>query len=106
MLLPLIGFAVGCVVFTVVGSIVLGYFAGLPLTRTNLLVFVIGAFPGAAGLGYLHELIFADAKHELHSIAAVLVYVAVMLIGAILGGTTLVWLKVLLTGRLGRSQSF
>jgi len=105
MLLPFIGFVMGCVVFTAMGSIVISRFAKLPLTFSNRLIFVIGAFPGAAVLGYLHELIFADAQHVLHSIPAVLGFFAAMLVGAILGGTTLVWLKARLTTRLGRNQS-
>jgi hypothetical protein len=91
----------GCVVFIFVGSIILSYFSRLPLTRTNLLAFVVGAFPGAAGLGYLHELIFTDAEHVLHSTAAVLGFLAAMLVGAILGGTALVWIKTQLTNRIG-----
>jgi hypothetical protein len=50
-------------------------------------------------------LIFADAQHVLHSVLAVLGFIAAMLVGAILGGTALVWLKARLTTRLGPNQS-
>lgn len=87
------GFVIGCVVFTVVGLVILSRLPKLRVTVPNLLVFVVGAFPGAAGLGYLDELAFADAQHFLNSPAAVLGFFAAMLVGAIVGGTTLVWLK-------------
>jgi hypothetical protein len=95
------GFVAGCVVFTVVGLVVLSFLPKLRLTRSNLFVFVVGAFPVAAVFGYLHELVFADAEHELHSAAAVLGFFMAMLVGAILGGTTLVWIKVRLPKRTG-----
>jgi len=99
MLLPFIGFVTGCVVFTVVGLVILSRLPKLRATFPNLLVFVVGAFPGAAGLGYLDELVFADARHFLNSPAAVLGFFAAMLVGAIIGGTTLVWLKTRITKR-------
>ena len=95
------GFVAGCVVFTVVGLVVLRFLPKLRLTRSNLFVFVVGAFPSAAVFGYLHELVFADAEHELHSIVAVLGFFMAMLVGAILGGTTLAWIKARLMKRTG-----
>ncbi len=100
MLLPLIAFVMGCVVFNVAGSVVLSRLPQLPPTRPNRFVFVIGAFPGAAALGYLHEMVFADSQHELHRVAAVLGFFAAMGVGVILGGTTLVWIKTQLTKRI------
>ncbi len=101
MVLPLIALVMGCVVFSIAGSVILSGLLQLRPTLANCFVFVIGAFPGAAAFGYLHEIVFADAQHVLHSVAAVLEYFAAMGVGAILGGTTLVWINTRLTKRIG-----
>lgn len=100
MLLPFVAFVVGCVIFSIAGSVVLARLPQLRPTLLNRLVFVVGAFPGAAAFGYLHEIVFADSQHELHSVAAVLGFFTAMGVGAILGGTTLIWIKTQLTKRI------
>ena len=94
MLLPFIGFIAGCVVFTILGSIVLGCIPTLRLTAVNLLLFVIGAFPGALALPYLYGRIFASSNNQLTSRTAVLGLFGVILVGAIAGGAGLVWLRI------------
>jgi len=91
----------GCVVFTIVGSIVLNYVFKLPHTFSNLFVFVIGAFPGALGLGFFDGWLFEDARHFLNSGIAILGFWTALLVGAILGGSVSVWLKTRLAKRSG-----
>jgi hypothetical protein len=90
MLLPFVGFVMGCVGFTILGLIVLASVPTLHLTARNLIIFVVGAFPGTLALGYVYGRLFADSKNELNSKAAVLGFFSVMLVGAIVGGTVLV----------------
>ena len=94
MLLPFIGFVAGCVVFTILGSIVLACVPTLRLSVVNLLLFVMGAFPGALALPYLYGRIFADSNNQLTSKTAVLGLFVVMLVGATGGGAALVWLRI------------
>ena len=72
MLLPLAGFVVGCVVFTILGLIVIASIPKLRLTITNLFLFVVGAFPGTLTSAYLYSSIFADSANELKTRVAVL----------------------------------
>ncbi len=101
MLLPLFGLVMGCVVFTIIGSIVLSYFFKLPHTFPNLFVFVIGAFPGALGLGFFDGWLFEDARHFLNSGIAIFGFFTALLVGAIVGGSASVWLKTRLAKRSG-----
>ena len=94
MLLPLIGFIVGCVVFSGMGLIVLS--RGIPalrLTLINLLLFVSGAFLGTFALVLLYGRIFADAANQLNSAVSVFGLIPVMLVGAVGGGVGVVWLR-------------
>jgi hypothetical protein len=93
MLIPFVGFVLGLVAFTILGLIVLGVVPSLRLTAINLLLFVIGAFPGTLVLGNLYGRLFADSTNYLNSRAAILGLFSVMLLGAIAGGSALVWLK-------------
>ena len=86
------GFLMGSVAFTVLGLIVLACVPALRLTIRNPVTFVVGAFPGTLALGYVYGRLFADSRNELDSKAAVLGLFFVLLIGAIVGGTGLVWL--------------
>ena len=86
MLLPLIAFVMGCVVFGGIGLIVLS--RGIPelrLTSVNLLLFVVGAFLGTLALELLYARIFADAGGHLRNSVAVIGQVPAMLVGAVGG---------------------
>lgn len=94
MLLPLIAFVMGCVVFVGIGLIVLS--RGIPtlrLTSLNLLLFVAGAFLGTFALELLYGWIFADVGNHLRNTLAVTAQIPVMMIGAVAGGVGVVWLK-------------
>ena len=93
MLLPFMGFVMGCVVFTVLGLIVLICVPTLRLTVSNLIIFVVGAFPGTLAPGYAYGRLFADPRNQLNSKAAVLGLFSAMLLGATVGGAVLVWLR-------------
>jgi hypothetical protein len=93
MLLPLMGFVLGCVVFTIVGSIVLAFIPKLHLNLMSLLLFVVGALPGALLSVYLYGRAFADSQNYLTSKSAVLGSFAVMLVGGASAGVVLVLLK-------------
>ncbi|HEV3307544.1 MAG TPA: hypothetical protein VGZ91_13985 [Candidatus Sulfotelmatobacter sp.] len=99
MLLPFMMFALGSIVFALLGVIVLVYLPTFRLTVKNVSVFVVGAFPGALAVGYLYGRAFADGRNELNGTVAVVGSFAVMLIGATISGTTFVWLKVRGVGR-------
>ena len=101
MLLPLIAFVMGCLVFIGIGLIVLS--RGIPtlrLTSVNLLLFVVGAFLGTLALELLYERIVADAGNHLRSNVAVFGQIPVMLIGAVGGGAGAVWFKLAFRQRL------
>jgi hypothetical protein len=89
MLLPFMMFALGSIVFALLGVIVLVYLPTFRLTVKNVSVFVVGAFPGALAVGYLYGRAFADGRNELNGTVAVVGSFAVMLIGATTSGTTL-----------------
>jgi hypothetical protein len=91
MLLVLGSWAMGCVAFGILGLLVLASVPGLRLTFLNLLLFVVGAFPGALAclIGYLQ--LFAG--HELQDAAFVGLF-PVLFAGASLGGALLVKLKI------------
>ena len=91
MLLVLGSCVICCVAFGILGLLVLACVPGLRLTLMNLLIFLVGAFPGALAfaLGYL--LLFAG--HELSDAAFAGLFV-VFFAGAMLGGTLLVTLKI------------
>lgn len=94
MLLPLIAFIMGCVVFSGVGLIVLT--RGIPalrLTLKNLMLFVIGAFLTTLALELLYARIFAGAGNHLKNPASVVGQIPAILIGAVGGGSGAVWLK-------------
>src|SRR5580704_8019603 len=93
MLLPLVGFVLGCICFTILGGFILTRILKLSLSFANLLLFVAGAFAGTLFLGYCYGRAFAAANNELKGSAAVIGMFVVMLIGAVVGGTSLVWIK-------------
>ena len=88
------GFLIGCVGFTILGLIVLACVPALRVTVRNLVIFIVGAFPGTLALGYVYGRLFADSRNELDSRASVLGFFFVLLVGAIVGGTGLVWLGI------------
>jgi len=94
MLLPLIGFVLGCVIFSILGRVILALVPNFGFTIANLMLFVMGAFLGTATFGIVYGRIFADSKNELTSSWTVVALFAVMFIGAVLGGSVLVWLNV------------
>jgi hypothetical protein len=90
MLLPLLGFVLGCVVFTILGLILLSYVPSLRLTLPNLVVFVAGAFVAAPAFLLVYGKIFA--RNQLSDAAFVGIF-PVLLFGGASGGALLVWLK-------------
>jgi hypothetical protein len=90
MLLPLMAFEWGFLAFTLVGVITLGIAPGLRLTVPNIIVFVVGAFPGALVLFLAYGWVFG--RNQWSDAASTGIF-AVLLVGGELGGTLLVWLK-------------
>lgn len=94
MLLPLIAFVMGCLVFVGIGLIVLSRdIPKMRLTFVNLLLFVVGAFLGTFALELLYGRIFADAGNHLRNTVVVFGQIPVMLIGAVGGGAGTVCLR-------------
>jgi len=87
-------FAMGCLVFTILGWIVLVCVPTLSRTVTNLLLFVVGAFLGTLAAGYLYGRAFADSRNELTGTLVVLGSFGAMFLGATAGGIMAVWLTV------------
>jgi hypothetical protein len=85
MLLPALGFVVGCGFFGIVGLVVLGIwhrrFGLMPL-----LCFVAGAMVSAAGAGWLYGHVVADAQGQLQSRASVIGLFGVLLVAGVGGG--------------------
>jgi hypothetical protein len=93
MLLPLIGFVLGCVIFSVLGGIVLALVPSFSFSIANLMLFVMGAFLGTMASAVAYGRIFADSGNQLTSTWTVLGVFVVMFIGAVIGGSVLVWLN-------------
>ncbi len=103
MLLPLIAFVLGCVVFAGIGLIVLS--RGIPelrLTSVNLFLFVVGAFLRTLALELLYGRIFADAGHHLRNTVAVMGQIPATVVGAVGGGIGAVWLKTRISRAVSR----
>jgi hypothetical protein len=100
MVLPLMAFEWGFLAFMIVGLITLALVPGLRLTVPNLFLFIAGAFLGAFVffLGYARILGRDQWTDE-----AFKGIFPVLLVGAALGGTLLVWLKTRFMG-IRRSQ--
>jgi fatty-acid desaturase len=94
MLLPLIGFMLGCVIFSVLGWAVLALVPSFRFSIANLILFVMGGFLGSMTLMIAYGRIFADSNNEFTSGWTVVGMFAVMFIGAVLGGSVLTWLNV------------
>jgi hypothetical protein len=88
-----------CLLFlltSILGAIVLAVIPGFRITIPNLLVFVIGAIPGMAGLTNLvvRELIDPNTLNHLSVGQQDALTYALAFFGALIGGTILVWLKI------------
>jgi hypothetical protein len=94
MLLPLIGFVLGCVIFSILGWVVLALIPSFRFSIANLMLFVMGAFLGSMTFMIAYGRIFADSNNELTSGWTVVGLFAVMFTGAVFGGSVLVWLNV------------
>jgi|HubBroStandDraft_6_1064221.scaffolds.fasta_scaffold109887_1 fatty-acid desaturase len=94
MLLPLIGFVLGCVIFSVLGWAVLALVPSFRFSIANLMLFVVGAFLGSMTFMIAYGRFFANSNHEFTSGWTFVGMFAVMFIGAVLGGSVLAWLKV------------
>jgi uncharacterized membrane protein YdjX (TVP38/TMEM64 family) len=94
MLLPLMGFILGCVIFSILGRVVLALVPSFRFSIANLMFFVLGAFLGTVPLVIAYGWIFADSNDELTSTWTVIGLFAVIFVGAGLGGSVLVWLNV------------
>jgi hypothetical protein len=88
------GFVLGCVIFSVLGRIVLALVPSFRFSIANLVLFVMGAFLGTVPSVMTYGRIFADSNDELTSTWTIVGLFAVMFIGAVLGGSVLVWLNV------------
>ena len=89
------GFIMGCAVFALLGRITLALIPGLGFNIANLILFVIGAFPGTLLSSDIYGHLFADSKDQLNSGWAIAGLFAVMLVGAVVSGSFLVWFKTL-----------
>lgn len=94
MLLPLIGFMLGCVIFSVLGWAVLALVPSFRFSIANLILFVTGAFLGSMTFMIAYGRTFAESNDELTNGWTVVGMFVVMFIGAVLGGSVLTWLNV------------
>jgi hypothetical protein len=94
MLLPLMGFVLGCLIFSILGRIVLALVPSFRFSIANLLLFVTGAFLGTLIIVIAYGRIFADSNGELTTTWTIVGVFVVMFVGAVLGGSVLVWLNV------------
>jgi hypothetical protein len=62
MLLPLIGFVLGSVIFSVLGWFFLARVPSFRFSIANLMLFVVGAFLGTTTFMIAYGRIFADSK--------------------------------------------
>jgi hypothetical protein len=84
---PLIFLVMTGMFLAIIGGIVLTLVPALRLTLPNLLLFVIGAYPGAlVGFYIYYRTVAGDYLTENG-------FFPFALVGAVLGGTLLVWLK-------------
>ena len=88
------GFVLGCVIFSILGWIVLALVPSFRFSIANLMLFVVGAFLGAVTFMIAYDRIFADSNNELTRTWTVVGLFAVMFIGAVLGGSVVVLLNV------------
>jgi hypothetical protein len=96
MLAPLFGIVLGAVIFSALGYVVLARVPGFRYSTANLVLFVAGAFVGFAISTIAYGQIFGERNSgELTGTWTVAgVYVA-MIVGAVGGGSGLVWLSLL-----------
>ena len=86
MLLPAIGFIVGCVVFGIIGAVVLPL-RPTPRSRVrDLPIFVAGALGNSAVAGGLYGLAFATPNGLLESRVAIFAMFTVLLVAGSSGG--------------------
>ena len=99
-MLPLMFLVLCCIGFTIVGLITLAITPALRLTLMSLAIFVIGAIPGALVFLFVYGRIFA--RQQLSGFAFIGIF-PVLLIGGVLGGILLLWLRMRFTkGRRGQ----
>ena len=90
MLLPLMGFVLGCTAYMILGLVVLACIPSFRLTFLNLILFVMGAMLTAPVCLFAYGQIFA--RKDLSDAAFVGIFPA-LLIGGVSGGALVVWLK-------------
>ena len=74
-----------CLVYTIAGFVVLAFVPKLRVTLLNLVAFVIGGFAGSAGILQVYGMYRLGLLENYP--------VSIGLVGAIAGGTLLVWSK-------------
>jgi hypothetical protein len=84
-----------CLVYTILGSIVLACVPSFRVTLLNVVIFVIGAWPGVYAYYYASGFLLDHAPF--HIVPLEHYPVALSLVGAIIGGTLMVWLKLRFT---------
>jgi hypothetical protein len=67
LILPLFGFIIGCLVFGIIGMILLKVTPFFRLTISNLSLFILAALPGALIAGNLYGWIAVDSNGQLTS---------------------------------------
>ena len=85
MIVPVVGFLVGCAIFACIGTGLLALTPHLCPTLANVALFVIGAVPICALTAVAYGRVFGDATGELHPLA-VLGLFGVLLVAGICGG--------------------
>ncbi|MFQ5658704.1 MAG: hypothetical protein ACE5G5_14270 [Candidatus Methylomirabilales bacterium] len=86
MLLPAMSFLTGCLIFGIIGAVVLVAVPRLQLTLRNLASFVGGAIPSATLAAFAYGAVLADSNGTLQSYALVLGFVTAVLTVGTLGG--------------------
>ena len=91
-LLPIAGFAFGCVFYTLLGILLLAVIPWLRLTVSGLLAFVIGAFVGGVGVGNLTVGFFSRPNGDATTTLGFFVQLAIAIGSAVGGGLSLAWI--------------
>jgi hypothetical protein len=99
------GFVLGCVIFSVLGGIVLALVPSFRFSIANLMLFVLGAFLGTMTFVIAYGRIFGDSNNELTGTWTIFGLFALMFIGAVLGGSVLVWLNARFRKRPGTTST-
>lgn len=92
MLLSFIGFILGLIFSSIIGSLFLVLHPKWKLTLPNLFFFVLGSFFWVIIFSLIYSKIFADENNTLQSTSAVIWYLLLLIVSFISGGIFTIYL--------------